>query len=105
MLFSIGPGGADARACGRDVVMGEWTLTRAAWSDRHHHEELNYVLDGELHVTYGDETFVAHPGDVVIVPAGVRATYAAPEHARMVFVYGPPDDGHAALDTELVDLE
>ena len=54
---------------------------------------------------FDDETFVARPGDVVIVPAGRRATYAAPDHARMLFVYGPSDDGHAAFDTELVDLE
>lgn len=92
-------------AHGRDVVVGEWSLTGAAWCDRHDHEELNYVLEGELHVTYDERTFVARPGDVVIVPAGVRARYAAPVHARMVYVYGPSDDGHAAHDTEYVELD
>ena len=71
------------RAIGHDVVLGEWTLERASWTDRHNHEELNYVIDGELHVTYDDETFVAKPGDVVIVPAGRRARYEAPVFARM----------------------
>lgn len=85
--------------------MGEWSLTRAAWTDRHLHEELNYVIEGELHVTYGGETYVAGPGDVVIVPAGERARYAAPVHARMVFVYGPSSDGHAAYDTEFTELD
>lgn len=100
------PGSADGRiAYGRDVAMGEWSLTRAAWCDRHHHEELNYVVEGELHVTYDDRTHVAGPGDVVIVPAGTRARYEAPVHARMVFVYGPSSDGHAAFDTEYIELD
>jgi len=96
---------AGRRATGHDVVMGEWTLERASWTDRHNHEELNYVIDGELHVTYDDETFVACPGDVVIVPAGRRARYEAPVFARMVFVYGPSNDGHATLEGEYSELD
>jgi quercetin dioxygenase-like cupin family protein len=97
--------GMGRRAIGRDVVLGEWTLERAAWIDRHLHEELNYVIEGELHVTYDDATYVARPGDVVIVPAGRRARYEAPVFARMVFVYGPSDDGHAAFDVEYIELD
>ena len=93
------------RAVGEHVVVGEWSLERAAWTDRHLHEELNYVIEGELHVTYDDETYVAAPGDVVVVPAGKRARYAAPVFARMVYVYGPSDDGHAAHDVEYTDLD
>lgn len=116
MLFRIGldqpadrrrrPGsGSGHPATGADVVMGEWSLTRSAWYDRHLHEELNYVLEGELHVTYDDETFVARPGDVVVVPAGMRACYAAPVHARMIYVYGPSTDGHATYDGEYVEFD
>lgn len=106
MLVPTGPvDGTERWASGRDVVMGEWSLTRAAWFDRHNHEELNYVIEGELHVSYDDQTFVAGPGDVVIVPAGKRARYAAPVSARMVFAYGPSSDGHAAYDTEYVELD
>jgi ethanolamine utilization protein EutQ (cupin superfamily) len=90
--------GTGRRAVGTDVVLGEWTLERAAWTDLHHHEELNYVIEGELHVTYDGDTYVAHAGDVVIVPAGHRARYEAPAFARMVFVYGPSTDGHATID-------
>lgn len=105
-----GPGrrthsGRERAAVGRDIEMGEWSLRRAAWLDRHLHEELNYVIEGELHVTYDEQTFVAGPGDVVIVPAGRRARYEAPEFARMVYVYGPSGDGHAAYDTEYVELD
>lgn len=106
MLVHTSPdGGTERWANGRDVVVGEWSLTRAAWIDRHHHEELNYVIEGELHVTYDNETYVAGPGDVVIVPAGMLARYEAPASARMVFVYGPSNDGHAAYDTEYVEFD
>ncbi len=88
-----------------DLVLGEWSLTAASWTDRHQHEEINYVVEGELHVTHGGETHVAAAGNAVLVPAGELATYAAPVFARMIFVYGPSTDGHAATDTRYVELE
>lgn len=97
--------GSGKRALGEHVVVGEWSLDRAAWTDRHLHEEINYVIEGELHVTYDGGTYVAGPGDVVVVPAGSRARYAAPRLARMLFVYGPSSDGHAAHDTEYEELD
>ena len=97
--------GSGKRALGEHVVVGEWSLERAAWTDRHFHEEINYVIEGELHVSYDGENYVAGPGDVVVVPAGSRARYAAPSFARMVYVYGPSSDGHAAHDTEYEELD
>ena len=96
-------GGSD-RLSTADLVVGQWSLTAAAWTDRHQHEEINYVLEGELHVSCGGETRVVIAGEAVLVPAGARARYAAPEHARMLFVYGPSDDGHAASDVSYEEL-
>ncbi len=76
----------------------EWQLTRAEWTDRHPHDEVNYVLDGELHVESDGDTVVAGPGDTVIVAAGSKATYAAPGHARMLAIYGPNPDGQDSGD-------
>jgi ethanolamine utilization protein EutQ (cupin superfamily) len=82
-----------------DLVIGEWSLTAAAWSDCHQHDEINRVLEGELHVTCEGVTEIVRAGETVVVPAGSPARYAAPEHARMMFVYGPSHDGHAATGT------
>ena len=87
-----------------DLVIGEWSLTAAAWTDRHQHDEINRVLEGELHVTCDGETVVVHPGEIVWVPAGSKARYAAPTYARMMFIYGPSNDGHAASDTSFEQL-
>jgi hypothetical protein len=30
----------------QQLVIGEWSLTAAAWTDRHQHEEMNWVREG-----------------------------------------------------------
>ena len=74
--------------------LGEWELERAVWTDLHHHDELNVVVEGELHVESDGRTVVARPGDTVRVRAGSLGRYSAPVYARMIAVYGP-NDGQA----------
>ncbi len=75
------------------IALMEWELTRAEWTDRHPHDEINYLLDGVLHVESDGEMVVARRGDTVVVHAGSKATYAAPTYARMLAIYGPNPDG------------
>lgn len=75
------------------ITVGEWSLSGAAFTDRHSHAEINVVVEGELHVTCHGEELVLGPGDRVVVPAGELARYAAPSFARMVYVYGPGPAG------------
>ncbi len=82
------------------ITVGEWTITRAAFTDRHQHAEINTVLEGELHVTCEGETQVLRPGQTIVVAAGSKATYAAPEFARMSYVYGPGEPGTADVAYE-----
>jgi quercetin dioxygenase-like cupin family protein len=96
---------AGGRLQTRDLVLGEWSLTAAAWTDRHDHEEINYVLEGELHVTCDGVERILQAGEAVLVDAGSVARYAAPVHARMLFIYGPSPDGrHGASDTLYEEL-
>ena len=75
------------------LAMGEWQLTGTGFGDCHPHDEVSYVLAGTLEVDCDGERVVAGPGDVVRVPAGRPAYYYAPEHARMLYVYGPNPQG------------
>jgi mannose-6-phosphate isomerase-like protein (cupin superfamily) len=93
-LTPAGDGPAMQRA---GLVIGEWSLTGAAWTDLHMHDEINVVLDGELHVSTDTERVTLHVGDRVAVPAGCQARYEAPVHARMLYIYGPSVDGHATI--------
>ena len=72
-----------------DFVFSEWELEAATWTDLHHHDELNFVVEGELEVESEGTTVVARPGDTVIVKAGHLGRYTAHTYARMVAVYGP----------------
>jgi len=87
------------------LALMEWELTAAEWTDRHPHDEVNYVLAGELHVESDGATVVAGPGDTVVVPAGGTARYAAPAYARMLAIYGPNPDGLESGDFAFRRLE
>lgn len=82
------------------ITVGEWTLTRAAFTDRHQHAEINTVLAGELQVTCEGVTHVLGPGQTIVVPGGSRARYAAPDFARMSYVYGPGEPGMTDVEYE-----
>ncbi len=109
-------GRVDAAMPGRGIIdqpgpawtgfaLMEWELHAAEWTDRHPHDEVNYVLAGQLHVESDGETVVGGPGDTVVVPAGSRATYAAPTYARMLAIYGPNPEGLASADFEFRTLD
>ncbi len=87
----------DAAGAWQLPVLGEWELTGADFTDQHPHDEFNVVLEGELHVEVDGVLVVARAGDTVRVVAGSRARYFAPEHARMLFVYGPNPEGAESI--------
>lgn len=87
------------------LVIGEWSLERAAWTDLHLHDEITVLLEGSLTVSTGGQSVTLRPGDRVAVPAGHRARYEASRYARMIFVYGPSGDGHATIDGRYEALE
>jgi mannose-6-phosphate isomerase-like protein (cupin superfamily) len=75
------------------VALMEWELTTEEWVDEHPHDEFNYVLEGTLFVTCDGETVEVPQGSIVRVPAGSTGRYWAPDHARMLAIYGPNPDG------------
>jgi ethanolamine utilization protein EutQ len=63
-----------------------WTLT---------YDEVEYVLEGELHITCGTQRVVGRPGDVIAVPRGSAITFGTPTWARFLYVTYPADWGAA----------
>jgi ethanolamine utilization protein EutQ (cupin superfamily) len=99
----VGPGmssrsifGSSKGAWTTPVVM-EWELTGAQWTDEHPHDELNFILEGELHVESDGELVVARTGDLVRVAANSQGRYFAPERARMLAIYDHNPDGAASV--------
>jgi quercetin dioxygenase-like cupin family protein len=85
-------------------ALSEWELTAAGWSDQHPHSETNLVVEGELYVESGGVTVVAQVGDTVTVPAGEVGRYWAPDHARMLAIYGPNPRGEPSTDVGYWEL-
>jgi quercetin dioxygenase-like cupin family protein len=56
---------------------------------QHEHDQIVYVVSGQLTVTVGDETFSAGAGDSFVVRGGVDHQAAAMEDSVVVDVFTP----------------
>jgi ethanolamine utilization protein EutQ len=59
-----------------------WTLS---------YDEVEYVIEGELHIGTGNGTVVGKPGDVLYVPRGTAITFGTPSWAKFLYVTYPAD--------------
>jgi ethanolamine utilization protein EutQ len=50
--------------------------------------EIGIVIEGELHLTVGGETFIGKPGDMIYLPAGATAVYGTPSKVLLACVNG-----------------
>lgn len=57
------------------------------------YDEVDYVLEGELHVTIDGRVVEAKAGDVVFIPKGSRITFGTPSSVRVFYVTHPANWG------------
>lgn len=57
-----------------------WTLN---------YDEIDFVLDGELEIRVGDESFIGHPGDLIFIPRGTSILFCTRSFARFLYVTFP----------------
>ena len=57
-----------------------WTLN---------YDEIDMVLEGELHVRHEGETMVAKAGDVMFIPKGSAIEFGTPSSVRFLYVAWP----------------
>ena len=55
----------------------------------HPHEQLVYVIRGQLRFTSGDQTFDAHSGDSFVVPGGIEHQASALADSEVLDVFTP----------------
>lgn len=80
-------GAADGSAIAAGFMQWEkasfpWTLT---------YDEIDVVLDGELHIRSQGNTYVGRAGDVFYIPKGAAIEFAAPDSVRFVYITYPAD--------------
>ncbi|WP_236200536.1 ethanolamine utilization acetate kinase EutQ [Pseudomonas pseudonitroreducens] len=57
-----------------------WTLN---------YDEVDLVLEGELHIRQNGETLIGRPGDVLFIPKGSHIEFGTPSRVRFLYVAWP----------------
>lgn len=78
-------GTADGSSMGAGFMQWEnaffpWTLN---------YDEVDLVLEGELHIRQNGETLVGKPGDVLFIPKGSSIEFGTPTRVRFLYVAWP----------------
>lgn len=65
----------------------------------HPHEQITYVLEGEIHFQVGDKGYDLHPGEGLVIPGGVThgGVRVSPEGCRFVEIFTPLREEYLAL--------
>lgn len=78
-------GAADGSSMGAGFMQWEnaffpWTLN---------YDEVDLVLEGELHIRQNGETLVGQPGDLLFIPKGSAIEFGTPSRVRFLYVAWP----------------
>lgn len=79
---------------GRDGVpmaAGVLSLREGSFPWHLDYDEIEYVIEGELHITLGSQRVVGRPGDVIAVPKGSSITFGTPSWTKFLYVTYPAD--------------
>lgn len=80
-------GAADKSSIGAGFMQWEqssfqWTLT---------YDEIDVVLEGELHIHCDGNTYIGYPGDVFYIPKDTTIEFSTPNKVRFVYITYPAD--------------
>ena len=78
-------------ADGLPLAAGMMSLRQGSFPWTLDYDEVEYVIEGELHITTADKKVVGRPGDVIAVPRGSSITFGTPSWARFLYVTYPAD--------------
>ncbi|MBU4540662.1 cupin domain-containing protein [uncultured Acetobacterium sp.] len=53
------------------------------------YDELDYIIEGTLEITYNGKTYTGHGGDVIFIPKETPVTFSSPDHCTFFFAAYP----------------
>jgi ethanolamine utilization protein EutQ len=53
------------------------------------YDELDYVIEGTLDITYNGKTYTGHAGDVIFIPKETAVTFSSPNYCKFFFAAYP----------------
>lgn len=80
-------GSADNSAMGAGFM--QWEKASFPW--KLSYDEIDVVLEGELHITCDGKTSIGKPGDVFFIPKGSNIEFGTPGKVRFVYIAYPVD--------------
>lgn len=76
---------------GAPMAAGFLTLTKGEFPWTLTYDEVQYVIEGELHIGTAHGTRVGRAGDLLYVPKGSAITFGTPTWAKFLYVTFPAD--------------
>lgn len=76
---------------GSPIAAGYMTLTKGSFPWTFTYDEVQIVLEGELHLGGEAGGKVGYPGDIFYVPKGSEITFGTPSWTKFVYVTFPAD--------------
>ena len=74
---------------GSPMAAGFMTLHKGSFPWTLDYDEIEYVIEGELHIGAESGTQIGLPGDVLYVPKGSKITFGTPSWAKFLYVTFP----------------
>lgn len=83
-------------ASGERLMLVHVTLEEGAVvpAHSHPHEQVGYVVSGELKMTIGGTEHSLKPGDSYLIPSNVEHGAVTPEGAQVLDVFSPPREDY-----------
>lgn len=98
--FDVGHPEMDIRALdvvtgthGSPIAGGIMSFRKGSFPWTLKYDEIEYVIEGELHIGTSQGTVIGLPGDVLYVPKGTSITFGTPEWAKFFYVTYPAEWG------------
>ncbi len=71
--------------------VGIMEMERTEFPWRLEYDEVDYVIDGTLHILVEGDRLTAGPGELIFIPKGSAIRFSVPERARFLYVTYPAD--------------
>jgi ethanolamine utilization protein EutQ len=78
-------------ADGSPMAAGFLSIQKGSFPWTLNYHEVEYILEGELHIGTRDGVVIGRPGDVIFVPEGSSITFGTPSWAKFFYVTYPAD--------------
>ncbi len=76
---------------GSPMAAGFMSLHKGSFPWTLNYDEIEYVIEGELHITTDKGTVIGRPGDVIYIPKGTKILFGTPQWAKFLYVTYPAE--------------